>query len=69
MTFYKLRFERMFSSGDTEIMDLAKTAIVEVAKDIYEDGLKSTTKESGEALQAVVGLFNNVILYPIKKQI
>ena len=37
------------------------------SKDIYEDGLKLATKESGEALKAVVGLFNNVVLYPVKK--
>lgn len=51
--------------------DLVKEAIIEATKEqigeIYEDALKPATKESGEALQAIVGLFNNVVLYPIKK--
>lgn len=46
-------------------------AVVEVAKErskeVYEDGLKGATKEGGQALQTIVGLFNNVILYPLKK--
>ena len=53
-----------------EEMDMNK-ATVDVltvnAKEIYNDALKPATKESGQALQAVVGLFNNVVLYPIKK--
>lgn len=51
--------------------DLVEKALIEVvkerSKDIYNDGLKPATQEGGEALQAVVGLFNNVVLYPIKK--
>ena len=45
--------------------------IAEVAKDqskeIYQDGFKGAVQEGGEALQTIVGLFNNVILYPVKK--
>ena len=45
--------------------------IAEVAKEqsgeIYQDGFKGAIQEGGEALQAIVGLFNNVILYPLKK--
>ncbi|CAI3227120.1 conserved hypothetical protein [Clostridium neonatale] len=51
--------------------DLVEKALIEVAKerskDIYDDGLKPATKEGGEALEALVGLFNNVVLYPVKK--
>ncbi len=39
----------------------------ERSKDIYDDGLKPATREAGEAFQAIVGLFNNVVLYPVKK--
>ena len=45
--------------------------IAEVAKEqsgeIYKDGFKGTVQEGGAALQTIVGLFNNVILYPLKK--
>lgn len=45
--------------------------IAEVAKDqskeIYQDGFKGTIQEVGQSLQTVVGLFNNVVLYPLKK--
>jgi hypothetical protein len=57
--------------AENELMEIATKVAVEVAKDrskdVYEDGLKPATKEAGEALQAVVGLFNNVVLYPVKK--
>ncbi|PKM65814.1 MAG: hypothetical protein CVU95_13495 [Firmicutes bacterium HGW-Firmicutes-2] len=45
--------------------------VVEVAKnrskDVYEDGLKPATVQTGEVLGTVVGFFNNVVLYPIKR--
>jgi len=45
--------------------------LTEVAKDqagkIYEDGLQETTKEASGALSSIVGLFNHVVLYPVKK--
>lgn len=47
--------------------NLVGEIIKERAKDIYEDGFKGATTEAGQALEAVVGLFNNVVLYPIKK--
>jgi len=49
------------------VVDVAIEVLKERSKDIYDDGLKPATKESGEALQAIVGLFNNVVLYPVKK--
>jgi len=56
---------------ENQMKEIATTAVVEAlkerSKDIYDDGLKPATKEGGEALQAVVGLFNNVVLYPVKK--
>lgn len=57
--------------GEQDMNKAFSKAVIEVAKDrakdLYEDGLKPATKEGGEILQAVVGLFNNVVLYPIKK--
>lgn len=53
--------------NQNEFSDIAVEVLKERSKDIYDDGLKSATKEGGEALQAIVGLFNNVVLYPIKK--
>jgi hypothetical protein len=54
-----------------EFHKLAVTAAVEVAKDrsedLYNDGARGAVRETGESLQALVGLFNNVVLYPIKK--
>ncbi|MCQ2026827.1 DUF4393 domain-containing protein [Clostridium butyricum] len=51
--------------------DIIKEAAIEVFKEqadkIYTDGFKPATQEAGEALQTIVGLFNNVILYPLKK--
>lgn len=39
----------------------------EQSKEIYQDGFKGAIQEGGQALQSIVGLFNNVILYPLKK--
>ncbi|MBC5625642.1 DUF4393 domain-containing protein [Clostridium sp. NSJ-49] len=39
----------------------------EQSKEIYQDGFKGAMQEGGKALQSIVGLFNNVILYPVKK--
>ena len=47
--------------------NLVGEIIKERSKEIYEDGFKGATTEAGQALEAVVGLFNNVVLYPIKK--
>ncbi len=52
---------------EKEVTEVAIEILKERSKDIYDDGLKPATKEGGEALQAIVGLFNNVVLYPIKK--
>jgi hypothetical protein len=54
-------------------IDVIKAGVkiaTEVAKErtgeIYDDALKPASQEAGSALQAIVGLFNNVVLYPIK---
>lgn len=39
----------------------------EQSKEIYQDGFKGSIQEVGQSLQTVVGLFNNVVLYPLKK--
>lgn len=53
--------------NNNEFPEIAMELLKERSKDIYDDGLKPATKEGGEALQTIVGLFNNVVLYPIKK--
>lgn len=45
------------------LMEVAKSR----SKEIYDDALKPISKETGELLGAIVGLFNNVVLYPVKK--
>jgi len=52
---------------EDEFIKVATAAGIEVAKDIYQDAAKGATVEAGESLQAIVGLFNNVVLFPIKK--
>lgn len=49
------------------VTEATAEALKERSKEIYDDGLKPATREAGEALQTIVGLFNNVILYPVKK--
>ena len=39
----------------------------EVAKAVYNDGVKGTVVQTGEIIESVVGLFNNVVFYPVKK--
>lgn len=39
----------------------------EVAKAVYNDGVKGTGVRTGEIIESVVGLFNNVVFYPVKK--
>lgn len=48
-------------------MSLIEKVAVEVAKDVYDDGLKPATKEVGGALETIVGWFNHVVLHPVKK--
>ena len=50
-----------------ESLEIAKAVAKEVAKEVYKDGLKGTVVQSGEILESVVGLFNNVVFYPVKK--
>ncbi|OBR91580.1 hypothetical protein CLRAG_29440 [Clostridium ragsdalei P11] len=53
--------------SENPIKDAAIEVLKERSKEIYDDGLKPVTKEGGEILQTIVGLFNNVVLYPVKK--
>lgn len=50
--------------------EFSQKVILEIAKDrskdVYDDGFKLATKESGEILQTVIGFFNHVVLYPVK---
>jgi hypothetical protein len=47
----------------TEVaVEVSKT----LAKDLYNDAVSPAAREAGGALAAVVGLFNNVVLYPFK---
>ncbi len=46
---------------------IVKEVSKELAKDVYNDGAKKSVQQAGEIVESVVGLFNNVVLYPIKK--
>lgn len=52
---------------DVNINKVIAEVAKEQSKEIYQDGFKGALQESGQALQSIVGLFNNVILYPLKK--
>lgn len=50
-----------------EALEITKEVAKVVAKDVYNDGIKGTVVQTGEIIESVVGLFNNVVFYPVKK--
>ena len=50
-----------------EALEITKEVAKVVAKDVYNDGLKGTVTQTGEIVESIVGLFNNVVFYPVKK--
>lgn len=50
-----------------EALEITKEVAKVVAKDVYNDGVKGTVVQTGEIIESVVGLFNNVVFYPVKK--
>ena len=50
-----------------EALEITKEIAKVVAKDVYNDGVKGTVVQTGEIIESVVGLFNNVVFYPVKK--
>lgn len=50
-----------------ETLEITKEVAKVVAKDVYNDGVKGTVVQTGEIIESVVGLFNNVVFYPVKK--
>lgn len=50
-----------------EALEITKEVAKVVAKDVYNDGVKATVVQTGEIIESVVGLFNNVVFYPVKK--
>ncbi|MBQ7790195.1 MAG: DUF4393 domain-containing protein [Bacilli bacterium] len=50
-----------------EVLEITKEVAKVVAKDVYNDGLKGTVTQTGEIVESIVGLFNNVVFYPVKK--
>lgn len=50
-----------------ETLEITKVVAKVVAKDVYNDGIKGTVVQTGEIIESVVGLFNNVVFYPVKK--
>ena len=50
-----------------EALEITKEVAKVVAKDVYNDGLKGTVTQTGQIIESIVGLFNNVVLYPVKK--
>lgn len=53
--------------SDNQLVEIMTEVAKEQSKEIYNDGFKGATQEGGQALETIVGLFNNVILYPLKK--
>ena len=45
---------------------VAAEVLKEIAAEVYTDAAKPATHEAGEALGTIVGLFNSVVLYPVK---
>lgn len=52
---------------DDQALEITKEVAKIVAKDVYNDGLKGTATQAGEIVESIVGLFNNVVFYPVKK--
>jgi hypothetical protein len=52
---------------DEESTKIAVEVARDLAKEAYSDAISPAAREAGGALQAVVGLFNNVVLHPVKK--
>ena len=50
-----------------EALEITKEVAKVVAKDVYNDGVKATVMQTWEIIESVVGLFNNVVFYPVKK--
>ena len=50
-----------------EALEITKEVAKVVAKDVYNDGLKGTVTQTGQIIESIVGLFNNIVLYPVKK--
>lgn len=50
-----------------QALEITKEVAKVVAKDVYNDGLKGTVTQAGEIVESIVGLFNNVVFYPVKK--
>jgi len=53
--------------NDNQLIEIMTEVAKEQSKEIYNDGFKGATQEGGQALETIVGLFNNVVLYPLKK--
>ncbi len=55
---------------EKDVMAAGTQIITEVAKEraaaVYDDAFKLAAQETGGAMQAIVGLFNHVVLYPVK---
>ena len=52
---------------DDQALEITKEVAKIVAKDVYNDGLKGTITQTGEIVESIVGLFNNIVFYPVKK--
>lgn len=50
-----------------EALEITKEVAKVIAKDVYNDGVKGTVVQTEEIIESVVGLFNNVVFYPVKK--
>ena len=52
---------------DDNTKEIISESIKDFGKDVYNDGLQPVIKEAGGAIGTMIGFFNNVVLYPLRK--
>ncbi|MBQ9792990.1 MAG: DUF4393 domain-containing protein [Clostridia bacterium] len=52
---------------DDNTKEIISESIKDFGKDVYNDGLQPVIKEAGGAMGTLIGFFNNVVLYPLRK--
>lgn len=52
---------------DDNTKEIISESIKDFGKDVYNEGLQPVIKEAGGAIGTMIGFFNNVVLYPLRK--
>ena len=52
---------------DDNTKEIISESIKDFGKDVYNEGLQPVIKETGGAIGTMIGFFNNVVLYPLRK--